>query len=166
MHLIIKFDFTLVFIEQNILTNASPLDTLLNSLALEFVFQLDESISGNIWFDSSKRYIMAGAIELIIQEALDTESLMDLQLFSAKYNVPEKTLLEACSGDHNIFWNKSQAKIDVEDVRFMSKGERIDHGMLFIFVFTLYEAMMVLQTFVSLTNNFIYTIERNCADSS
>lgn len=111
----------------NILKNASPLDTLLNSLALEFVFQIDESISGNIWFDSSKRYIMAGAIELIIQEALDTESLMDLQLFSAKYNVPEKTLLEACSGDHNIFWNKSQAKIDVEDVRFMSKGERIDH---------------------------------------
>jgi len=43
------------------------LDVILNSLAIEFVHQLDEGFVESNWYDPKKRFIKAGAINLVLQ---------------------------------------------------------------------------------------------------
>jgi hypothetical protein len=105
------------------------LDVILNALAIEFVHQLDEEFRHSEWWDSGNRYMMAGAVELVIQSTLLINCLEDPERISAAYGIPVEQVIAACGGANNPtegFNNLEQAQKDVKDIRFMTGGRALD----------------------------------------
>jgi len=65
----------------NILNQASPTDVVLNALALEFVFKIDEEYAKSVWWDPNKRWLKAGIIEVAMQSTLRFRVLRSARLF-------------------------------------------------------------------------------------
>ena len=53
----------------------SPLDILLNSLAIEFIHQMDEAYVDAGWFDVDFRFLRAGSMALVLQHYLELHEL-------------------------------------------------------------------------------------------
>eukprot|EP00816_Leptocylindrus_hargravesii_P006554 CAMPEP_0196805842 /NCGR_PEP_ID=MMETSP1362-20130617/5665_1 /TAXON_ID=163516 /ORGANISM="Leptocylindrus danicus, Strain CCMP1856" /LENGTH=847 /DNA_ID=CAMNT_0042178997 /DNA_START=230 /DNA_END=2770 /DNA_ORIENTATION=- len=107
----------------NIMQAATPLEAILNALALEYLFQIDEELGSSAWWDPSRRWIRAGSVEIILQNSIERHILKSPALFAEKYNIPVSNLIECCDGDQKLFHNFVQAERDAKDVTFMTRDE-------------------------------------------
>uniref|UniRef100_A0A7S1UBC6 Uncharacterized protein n=1 Tax=Phaeomonas parva TaxID=124430 RepID=A0A7S1UBC6_9STRA len=92
------------------------IEILLNALAIEFIHTLDEEISATRWWDTTKRYLTAGFIEVAIRMTLQLHVFSKPALLCKQYGIPRKAYDRALKN----FENKSlrdwdTAKVDVKD---------------------------------------------------
>ena len=99
------------------------LDVILNSLAIEFVHQLDEGFRASDWWDADERAIQAGTVELIIQKTLQLNLLKDYKRFAAWVGEDEEKIMTACGGKGECLYNRKLALVDNENVDFMNGDE-------------------------------------------
>uniref|UniRef100_A0A7S2KDI7 Uncharacterized protein n=1 Tax=Leptocylindrus danicus TaxID=163516 RepID=A0A7S2KDI7_9STRA len=107
----------------NIMQAATPLEAILNALALEYLFQIDEELGSSAWWDPDRRWIRAGSVEIILQNSIERDILKSPALFAQKYNIPVSDLIECCDGDLKLFHNFVQAVKDAKDVTLMTRDE-------------------------------------------
>ena len=111
----------------NILNQASPTEVLLNALALEFVFNLDEAYQTTVWWDNEKRWLKAGVIEIYLQSMFDFRSLKSRKQFQEYYGFSEDAVGICFDDDSRLFCNKWQARSDCNNLIFMDHNEKFEY---------------------------------------
>jgi hypothetical protein len=74
-------------------------------------------------WDPDKRWITAGAAEVVIRKSLHLSWLKSAKIFSKEFGITEEALLDACDGDVNLFKNLKVAQKDVVDRTYMTQDE-------------------------------------------
>ena len=135
-HFFVKFGPSLIFDISvvnifNILQAAQPFEVLLNSLALEFVGQIDEEFASSTWWDPDRRWMKAAGVKLVLQAHIETELLQSKVQFSQKYNLDKNVLKGVGGGDagSKFMKNKEQAGVDCRNYRYMTEDERLDFDL-------------------------------------
>ena len=110
-----------------ILHTESVIDVVLNSLAFEFIWQIDEGITKTTWFDPQQRWITAAAIQVVLQQTIQLNWLKNPEEFCARFCVSPDVLDTVCDGDSGVLKNKRLAEADAENVQFMTAKEKLGY---------------------------------------
>lgn len=110
----------------NILNQASPVEVILNALALEFVFKIDEEYAIADWWDPSRRWYKASAMETFIQSKFESRVLKSPRLFSDKYGM-DSWEVKAVVGDGELLCDVALSKEDRMNIGFMNHTELFEH---------------------------------------
>mmetsp|Transcript_12718 Transcript_12718/g.29561 ORF Transcript_12718/g.29561 Transcript_12718/m.29561 type:complete len:377 (+) Transcript_12718:402-1532(+) len=102
-------------------------EILLNALAFEFIVSFDEEFVDSPWWDPKRRWIMAGAMELVLQDVLLRRALANATLFAEEFDVSVEAIKEACDGDPHVLRNPHVASRDQNDTDFMHNDEVVKH---------------------------------------
>lgn len=102
------------------------LDVILNSLAIEFVHQLDEAFVASEWWDPEKRWLKAGSVNLVLQANLRLKILADQNLFCEEYGITLEALREAVDNNESCLLNEKKAREDEENLDLLSPFEAIE----------------------------------------
>ena len=108
----------------NILNQASPTEVVLNALALEFVYSIDENYVEQQWWDNDKRWMKAGVMEIYIQSIFKFRLLRSIDNFCRAFNFDEELISSICNNDPNLFYNYTQAYHDSQNVQFMDHSDK------------------------------------------
>ena len=111
----------------NILNQASPTDVILNALALEFVFSIDEVFARMAWWDSSRRWLKAGMIEVYIQSQFGYRTLIDNRLFSQKYKIESWEIDRVVDMKGTLLYDCNVSREDRMNFKYMSHTEVFEH---------------------------------------
>jgi len=111
----------------NILNQASPTDVVLNALALEFVFKIDEEYAKSVWWDPNKRWLKAGIMEVAMQSTLRFRVLQSARLFSDHFGVTEEEILLGCDDDVNLLKNEELSSHDCTNFDYKDDSELFEH---------------------------------------
>jgi len=99
------------------------LDVILNSLAIEFIYQMDEGFVMNEWWDPEKRWLKAGAVNLVLQSTLRLKKLSDPAEFCAEYGIKMEELKEATHNNKSCMKSMKMAKADRGNTKCMTNEE-------------------------------------------
>lgn len=108
----------------NILNEANPTDVILNALALEFVFTLDEVFANAVWWDPGRRWLKAGVMEVFIQSSFQFRALQSSRLFSDLYDIDEKLVEKVCDGDDSLLYDVRVSRDDRSNIEFMNHSDK------------------------------------------
>ena len=111
----------------NILNQASPTDVILNALALEFVFSIDEEFARMAWWDSSRRWLKAGMIEVYIQSQFGYRTLIDNRLFSEKYEIESWIIDQIVDMKGTLLYDCNVSREDRINFKYMSHTEVFEY---------------------------------------
>ena len=111
----------------NILNQASPTEVVLNALALQFVIRIDENYVKLHWWDNDRRWIKAGLMELYIQRMFFFRTLRSTRIFCNKFGIDEDTILSICGSDPSLFYNRGQASLDCDNLKFMDHNDKYEY---------------------------------------
>ena len=111
----------------NILNQASPTNVILNALALEFVFTIDEDYARVSWWDFSKRWLKAGMIEVYIQSQFEYRALIDNRLFSKKYKIDIWEIDRVQHKKGTLLYDCDVSCKDRINLKFMSHTEAFEY---------------------------------------
>jgi len=109
------------------LNQASPTDVILNALALEFVFSIDEEFARMAWWDSSKRWLKAGMIEVYIQSQFGYRTLIDNRRFSKKYEIDSWLIDQIVDIKGTLLYDCDVSREDRINLKYMSHTETFEH---------------------------------------
>lgn len=100
------------------------LDIILNALAIDFIHEIDQNIVKSSWWDSNKRFIKAGTMELVLQSTLRLNIIRKPKAFCRHFGIDYEEYCEALGGSRSLK-DKYMAKRDDRNFRHMSKKERV-----------------------------------------
>lgn len=113
-----------------IVNTADPFEILLNALAFKFVIELDEKCVESRWWDRDKRWITAGAVELVLQHTLKFRAISNAEVFSRKTGIDLRELqsvLKLRGNEDRLFCNREVARKDANDLCLMSSDEAVKY---------------------------------------
>jgi len=110
----------------NILNEANPTDVILNALALEFVFKIDEVYATASWWDPGRRWLKAGVMESFIQSEFNFRVMRSARLFSDRYKIRQKAVEKVCDNDNSLFYDVDVSRKDGNNPKFMNDSERFE----------------------------------------
>lgn len=113
-----------------IINTNSAFEIILNALAFEFVIDLDHEFAKSNWWDADKRWIRAGAIELILQNTINKRMLKSKDRFSTDYHVPLDELTDLFKDTNGrsggkLLKDKTVAAKDIQNEKFMTNDEKV-----------------------------------------
>jgi len=111
----------------NILNQASPTNVILNALALEFVFTIDEDYARMAWWDFSKRWLKAGMIEVYIQSQFEYRALIDNRLFSKMYKIDSWEIDRVAQKKGTLLYDCDVSCKDRINLKYMSHTETFEY---------------------------------------
>lgn len=111
----------------NILNQASPTDVVLNALALEFVYKIDEEYAKSVWWDPNRRWLKAGTLEVAMQSFLRFRYLTSARLFADKFKITEEEILLACDDDPSLLYDDALSRNDRKDIANKDDSELFEH---------------------------------------
>ena len=103
------------------LTN-STVNVILNALAIQFVSDFDEELSCNEWFDPGRRYLKAGAMEILLRGELLLEPLVFPELLCKMFDIDFATYTDQVKGP---IYDPILAKQDEVNPKFMSSKDKL-----------------------------------------
>ena len=112
------------------MNQASPTEVVLNAVALEFVFELDEVYETAVWWDNDKIWLKAGVMGIYIQSIFNFKILRSREAFCKRYHVDEKVIDDACDHDANLLFNENIAYNDCNDVVLMDDSDKFEYYAL------------------------------------
>ena len=77
----------------------SAVDIILNALAIEFVQHFDVELARSVWFDPSRRWIKAGAVEMRMDATLKHKAIRSAAGFCAEFDINISEYEAAMGGD-------------------------------------------------------------------
>jgi len=111
----------------NILNQASPTEVVLNALALEFVFRIDEEYAKSVWWDPGRRWLKAGTIEITMQSVLETRVLSSPRLFSDKYGISVDEILVMCDDNDHLLYDADSSRHDRKNINCFDDTELFEY---------------------------------------
>ena len=102
-----------------------PVNIVLNALAIEFLQEFDVELAKTSWFDPTRRWVRAGAVEMRMRHTLLLETLDDPARLCATYGVDAEMYKRAMGGKWVGLKDVWQARADRSDLAFMTDVDKV-----------------------------------------